>query len=80
MSVKYVVIISGMIPAWEFWQVSDRKSPVVGYLRLIYYLFKHYLLLSKIFFQLMKLYITRSHYELSCNTEILAKLDKKVRN
>ena len=32
------------------------------------------------FFQLTKLYITRCHYELNWNTEILAKLDKKLRN
>ena len=53
------VDISGLISAWEFWQVSDRQSPVVGVL---------FTTFSDIF-RLVELYIACCHYELCWNTE-----------
>ena len=67
---KSVVSISGLISAWEFWQVNDRQSSMVDVLFTIF----------SDFFRVIKLYIILCHYELCWNTEILVKLDKKLRN
>ena len=67
---KPAMNISGLISAWEFWQFSDRHTLIVGVLFTTF----------SDFFRLIRLYITRCHYELWWNTEISTKLDKKLRS
>ena len=63
-------LLSGLISTWEFWQANFCQSPIVGVLFTTF----------SDFFQLIKLYIICCHYELYWNTEIFAKLHKKLRN
>ena len=67
---KPAMNISGLISAWEFWQFSDRQTPIVGVLFTTF----------SDFFRLIRLCITRCHYELWWNTEISTKLNKKLRS
>ena len=53
--------VSGLISSWEFWQVNDRQSPIVGVLFTTF----------NDFFWLIRLYVTCCHYELCWNTEFV---------